>query len=541
MHNTIKASLLKETSYSLLEFEQTRCTALLSEFQELAHAGIYEWDIIKNKIACSKELLLLFGKSVPDKHIAESNLFDTIDQEDFIQFVDKIRHSVESLSPVNCEFKVRYKDNTIKFLGLKGKVYANHLNHPVRLVGTVFDITERKWNEEELSNKNMAVLNAYKKLEISQQELKKLNNELENRVRDRTNALQQSESELRTLSETIPHLVWRVDSKGDYDYFNKKWFEYTGATFEQSVGRKWIDFVHADDRKNVKKAWKLALERGTAFYSEFRLKKHDGTYRWFLSQALPIEDSRGSITNWFGTSTDIQDQRMINEKKDEFIGIASHELKTPLTSIKAYIQLLLRNKNLTEDPVCYTYLEKTDSYINKLNTLIADLLDVSKIQAGKLQFNMSEFNFDDLARESVEAMQYITDTHKIILEGHSNAMVMGDKQRLEQVFFNFISNAIKYSPKGEKVIIRIEKLKNDVQVEIQDFGIGISKSNVDKLFSRFYRAEGLSPTFTGLGIGLFIAAEIIKRHNGKFWVESTEGEGSSFYFRLPLSQNKSTD
>lgn len=523
---------------AVIEAGLAKSDELFAEFQKLAHAGIYEWDLVANKIFCSVELLNLFGIEKSSSKLYFSDLLEVVHQEDTDLCKNQITDAVMSGSPLSCEFRITRADKSEKFLCVKGKLFFTTKGDPIRLLGTVFDITERKWAEEELNNKNIAVLNAYKKLEHSQLELKQLNNELEKRVEERTLALKKSESELRTLSETIPHLVWRADAEGNYDYFNKQWYDYTGLSYKDSYKQNWKSAVHPEDIDKVMELWSQSVKTGNEFSSEYKLRHHSGNYRWFLSRALPIIDTDGEILKWFGTSTDIHDQRLINEKKDEFISIASHELKTPLTSIKAYIQLLTKSDSFNKDKVAQLYLEKTNAFINKLNTLIAELLDVSKIQAGKLQFNMSSFRFDELVKESVETMQNITSTHKIIITGSCDANVVGDKHRLEQVFFNFISNAIKYSPNAEKILVDIKQIDSHVRVAITDYGIGIPKENLGKIFDRFYRAENLSPTFAGLGIGLFIASEIIRRHNGTFGVESEDGKGSTFYFTLPLEDWK---
>lgn len=220
-------------------------------------------------------------------------------------------------------------------------------------------------------------------------------------------------------------------------------------------------------------------------------------------------------------------------KKDEFMSIASHELKTPLTSIKAYTQLL--EKNIPPGVKAYTFIQKTGQHINRLEKLIADLLDVSKINAGKLTYNITEVNFADILAESVESVQHTAPYHRIVIEKSANVFFKGDRLRLEQVLNNFLTNAIKYSPNEDKVIVRSEIHQHNLVVSIQDFGIGIAPENLNKLFDRFYRVDNTAMRYQGLGLGLYIAAEIIKRHNGSFWIESEPGKGSTFYFLLPLN------
>lgn len=237
-----------------------------------------------------------------------------------------------------------------------------------------------------------------------------------------------------------------------------------------------------------------------------------------------------------GLEKEIQRTRELDRRKDEFIGIASHELKTPLTSIKGYVQILERIMAEMKHEKAKYYLDKTNVYIDRLNGLISDLLDVSKIQAGKLQFNVSEFSFSDLVTESIGGIQPLSPSHKIEVKGNVRIKVKGDRNRLEQVMTNLLSNAIKYSPEAERVVVSIEKGAGELKVGVKDFGIGIGKKDQKRIFERFFRSGSVEQKFSGLGIGLYISQEIVRRHGGKMWVESEEGKGSTFYFSIPVNR-----
>lgn len=179
------------------------------------------------------------------------------------------------------------------------------------------------------------------------------------------------------------------------------------------------------------------------------------------------------------------------------------------------------------------FVTKTLRHIGKLNGLVSDLLDVSKIQAGKLQLNISSFNMNELINEVMETVQHSSASHALRnVSASSPVIVSADRERIEQVVTNLMTNAIKYSPGANEVIVNSYTKDGHCIVAIQDFGIGISSSNLEKVFTRFYRVEGLEPHFSGLGIGLYIAYEIVRRHNGEMWVESEEGKGSTFFFKL---------
>jgi PAS domain S-box-containing protein len=226
--------------------------------------------------------------------------------------------------------------------------------------------------------------------------------------------------------------------------------------------------------------------------------------------------------------------KVLNSKKDEFIGLASHELKTPVTSISGYLQIV--EQSFTEDDRNKAFISKARSQVNKLATLISDLLDVSKIQTGKLPLSYSSFDLAALLKEVTEIMQQTNPFYNIILHcDERNLTVEADHQRIEQVLINLISNAIKYSPNSDRIIINAAVVGDKIKVSIQDFGIGIENNQQERIFSRFYRVENLAAHMSGLGIGLYISQEIIKRHHGKLWVQSAIGKGSTFFFEIPVA------
>jgi len=225
--------------------------------------------------------------------------------------------------------------------------------------------------------------------------------------------------------------------------------------------------------------------------------------------------------------------------RDEFISVASHELKTPVTSVKMFTQVLKKHSEQIGDIKAVNHLTKMDKQLNKLTELIYDLLNVSKIQAGKMEFRQELFDFDTAVREVIDVLQQSVEKHKLIIEGKTGKKVYGDAERIGQVVNNLVSNAVKYSPKAIKVEIRLSTNKQCVQVSIQDFGIGMSKEHLERIFERFYRIyDTTDKTFPGLGIGLYISSEIVKRHGGKLWVESEIGKGSTFSFSLPIDKRK---
>ncbi|MDB5119009.1 MAG: hybrid sensor histidine kinase/response regulator [Sphingobacteriales bacterium] len=231
---------------------------------------------------------------------------------------------------------------------------------------------------------------------------------------------------------------------------------------------------------------------------------------------------------------EIEFRKLAENKKDEFISMASHELKTPLTSVKGYVHLIKKTVSKYEDTTINGYLTRTGLQLEKLNNLVTDLLDISKIETGKIEFNKHLFDFDKMIDEAIELVQH-TQNFKIVKNGLTEINFHGDETRIEQVLINYLTNAIKYSPDSNEVHVNVSlKTENAVYVSVKDFGIGIPTEFQPKIFEKFYRVEASSARFQGLGIGLFICAEIIKRHDGSYGVISEFGKGSEFYFTLPI-------
>ena len=246
-----------------------------------------------------------------------------------------------------------------------------------------------------------------------------------------------------------------------------------------------------------------------------------------------VVEGKDEITALSFVFNNLMDQvQESNKKKDDFIGIASHELKTPLTTIKAYLQVL---DEIEVKQPNKQFVQKAIENLNKLQQLISDLLDVSKIQTGQLELNIDEFNIDALIDEAIASYQIVSTHHKITREGNLiEQNIAADKQRIEQVLINLLSNAIKYSPGANEVIVNTDKTDSELIISIKDHGIGVPKEEQTKIFERFYRRKDLSNHISGFGLGLYICRDIITRHKGKIWIESEGKNGSTFYFSLPL-------
>jgi two-component system CheB/CheR fusion protein len=447
---------------------------------------------------------------------------------DFIpdQYKGKFKKMTEQGWESDTKGEIFLKSNSGRSIPFLLSFTSLELDEGIALSIILTDLTLQKENEKQLELKNQ-------QLEAARLAAYKMNEELEDIVEERTKDLLVSREYFKFLADNIPVIIWTATIDGKLDYVNRRWVEYTGFDIEESKTKQG-ELLHTDDVEKIITEWQTALREKRKYEGEFRFKRAiDGTYRWHYSQAIPFKDEHGNITAWIGTNIDIDDQKKELEKKDEFIGVASHELKTPLTSLKGYIQLMEFQDNLSDE--ARIYVTKATSSINKLQHLIDELLDASKIKAGKLKFKKHAFNLTELVSLCVENSIYMYPSFKIKKQLQEGIMAYGNEERIEQVLMNLINNAAKYSGDKKEIIVRAEKNTDSAMVSVIDFGIGMVNSDQELIFERFYRANGHESTMPGLGMGLYISSEIIKEHNGEIHVKSKLNEGSVFSFSLPLA------
>ncbi|MDB5025271.1 MAG: hypothetical protein JWP78_3026 [Mucilaginibacter sp.] len=475
------------------ELEKTQ--AQLQSALSSGLVGTWRFDIENDILYPDENLSRMFGIDYPPNGCQQAELSSRIHPDDRSLIDHKRKESIRLGDQYESEYRTIVNGDTHWFFA-RGKTALNSEGRPSMFTGVIVDVTDRK------------------KAEL---------------------ALKESGELFRFLADATPHKLWTANAEGRATYYNQGWYDYTGISgFEKLREHIW-EILHPDDRAMAAAEWPKAVQTGEGIEMENRLRGFDGEYRWHLSRFKAHKDADGNIQLWVGTSTDIHEQKKNEQRKDEFLSIASHELKTPLTSIKAFNQLMMRTKD--EDRK-NSFIEKSAEHIYRLERLIDDLLDVTKINAGKMNYTMEDFNFSQLLRDSIANMQFNT-THEIILENSPEIIYMGDRLRLEQVMNNLLTNAAKYSLAGTKIIVGSEIKENSIIVSVKDFGIGIANENLDKLFERYYRVDNTAMRFEGLGLGLFISSEILKRHQGSFWIESELGAGSTFYFRLPLEKESS--
>ncbi len=318
---------------------------------------------------------------------------------------------------------------------------------------------------------------------------------------------------------------------GKIEYVNPAFEKLTGFSKEEAIGKTpRIVKSGLQPLSYYKKLWSTILS-GNVFRSTVINRKKSGELFYADHTITPLKNREGEVVNFIAIWKDITASKELEKKKDDFIGVASHELKTPITAIKAYSQILKKQLDKFGDKKSLYMLSKLSGKVDMLTNLVNELLDVKRIEEDRLVFTKRKFDLHELIEKTVIDFEYMYEEFEFVERGDP-VFVKADKERIEQVLINLIINAIKYSPTQKKVVIKVEEKEKDLVISIADSGIGIPESKIDKVFERFYRAENKG---VGFGLGLYISSEIITRHGGKMWVKSQTGKGSTFFFSLPIN------
>ena len=448
-------------------------------------------------------LLSLIHPDDAPKIVEENNKAVIVGNETYPDYKDN--------EVIEFEYRIKHKNGKYIWVHTYAVVFSRNKDNKIEeVINITVDITERK----------NAELNA------AQSKIK--------------------EDYFRDVADQSPFMIWKINAEALCTYVNKPWCDFTGLSFEESMDKGWQKAFHPHDSEAEFARFRECFQQRIPFQSKFRIKTKEGEYRWVLAQSNPLKQNE---TGYIGSLTDISEQEaaqealeLLMQRKDEFISMASHELKTPVTSLKAFTQLLQMNFEGQGNTLASEMLGKMDKQINKLTRLIADLLDATKANAGQMhmQYNKDTFSLNELINEICDETQRTTATHTIEKHLTESEMLTGDKDRIGQVITNLLTNAIKYSPNADKVIITTTTNNKEMKCCVEDFGIGISDDEQPKLFTRFFRVTNDNTnTYPGLGLGLYISSEIIKRHSGTIDFKSTKGKGSCFYFTLPFSHSGS--
>lgn len=350
---------------------------------------------------------------------------------------------------------------------------------------------------------------------------------------------------LRQLADTMPQIVWITRADGYHEYYNRHWWEYTGLTYEQARGEGWNLLLHPDDRQRSIDRWNHALRTGEPYEIEYRFRRAaDGMYRWFLGRALPQRDGEGKVVKWFGTCTDIHDQKLAEEKielasrqKDQFLAILSHELRTPLNAILGWAQLV--QGDLLDPGEFREAIDAIERNAKAQARLIEDVLDVSRIINQKLHIERRVIALEPSITAALDTLRPAAKAKAITIEYRNDStdlLVFADPARLEQVFGNLLSNAVKFTPAGGRIVLTVDRDASLARICVSDTGTGIPASFLPEIFELFRQADSTSTRHHGgLGLGLAIVRHLLDAQDGSIQAESEgKGRGATFTVRMPV-------
>ncbi|MDX2213692.1 MAG: PAS domain-containing protein [Oculatellaceae cyanobacterium bins.114] len=541
---------LKQAEAALRESEERLQLALKG-----AQQGIWDWNLHTQRLDWDDRCKEIFGLP-PDFWVTYEWHINALHPDDRERVISAATNALQHGDEFQEEYRTFWLDGTMRWVSARGQCYCDQTGKPYRMSGTVLDITAAKQDET---------------------------------IRKQTEAaLRESELMFRTLADTMPQLFWVVLPNKYHEYCNQRWYEYTGLTLEQAHESGWQQIIHSDDLPNTLQAFAAASQLGKLFTVEHRLRRaSDQAYRWHLAQAIPCHDQEGHIVRWFGSSTDIHDQKLLieeraqalereraarmeleraNRMKDEFLAVVSHELRSPLNAILGWSRLL---RTRTFDP------QKTDQALASIERnaqsqtqLIEDLLDISRIIRGKIRLDLRPTNLLPCIQAAIDTIRPAATAKSITISFHAAPeakFVSGDPERLQQIVWNLLSNAIKFTPIGGTVLVQLElvcagveegigqrngsdstrpllhstpqsPMHSYAQITVTDTGKGISPDFLPYVFERFRQADSTTTrTQGGLGLGLAIVRNLVELHGGNIHADSAgEDQGATFTVQFPL-------
>lgn len=488
-------SLAQETSALIQQLQKDQ--ERLQLIQQAANIGIFEWNIQTGQVVWTKEAEDLYG--LPHGSFGGSELAweDWVHPDDLPVSREKLFASVAQKTNLDMQFRVIWPDQSIHWIYAKGCTFYDQQGLPLRMLGINIDVTELKKSAE--------------KLRITEEKLR-----------------------LFAESDVIGFIF--SDIYGEISYANDAFLRLIGYSRSEFTEKKirWTDITPPESLLVDQQQISEALRKGRSNLYEKQYIHRDGSKIDVLIGYLLLGEKREQAVAFI---LDITENKRLARQKDEFVGVISHELRTPVTSLKIFAQTLQRRFDKSGEGQNAEMLAKMGIQIDKLTKLIEDLIDTTKIEVCKLELCKTTFNLMSLLTEISEEMQRTTTQHTIHIEGKVERAILGDKDRIGQVLINLLSNAIKYSPHADTVLVNVSSDEEQVIVNVQDFGMGIPLKQQDQIFQRFYRVnEKALETISGLGLGLYISSEIIKRHGGSIWFASAPGYGSTFSFSIPFGK-----
>jgi PAS domain S-box-containing protein len=478
-----------------------------------ARLGTWETDIAANRTFWDARAREILGQ--PGDHLAIDEAASVIHDEDR-------PHSLELFADVLAGHNDTYENEKrivrpggeVRWTSWTGLVRRDSVTgQPLKLVGTVEDITDVRAAREMLRN---------------------------------------SENRFRVITEAMPQIVWTASADGKVEWYNERWFDFTGLSREQGLGDGWSSLLHPDDMAPTKRAWHDALHDGTLYEIEHRIRAADGCFRWLLSRAVPLHGEDGQIARWFGTATDIHEQKTAQAElqaardaaeaasraKSQFLAVISHELRTPLTAVIGYSDLL-------ETGVLGELQESQKQPLTRIRQsawhlveLIDEILSFSRAEAGNEQFRLQETDAADIVGSVISLLDPEAGRRGVRLNGDVSTPtpLITDPGKLRQIVMNLVGNAVKFTDDGEVSVLLETSDGGSVSIHVRDTGPGIPHDQLERIFEPFTQCDqGHTREKGGAGLGLAISRRLARLLGGDVFVESTPGGGSTFSLTLPPS------
>lgn len=470
-----QVAMLFENSRLFKEVNESKIALEMALFA--GEMGVWDWDIEKGNIGWSESLYKMHGTTRENFSGNFTDFQKLIHPDDRDELTASIQKSLTTGKIFDHEFRVVRPEGGITWVTGRGRVTEFGLDRkPKRMLGVGINVTERK-RLEKLLNENLRKFSA--------------------------------------VFTNSHDAIFVTNLTGTILDFNPAALKLFGKKKKSLKGADLNNLVNGD----------ISNKRG-----EVQIKKNKRTFEYLKTYGVT------DATNlyFFRDITSIKEEM---RRSEHFLGIAGHEFKTPLASIKALVHMMLLNKKVEKDEFIKEQLVKIDAKTQTLNTLIKNLLDITRIKQNKVDLFLESVNFQDLVKDIVSDFSALK-TCSLSIVGNADIEVFLDKERIAQVIINLLKNAYKYSPDEKKIIVTLKKKKREVYFEVRDFGIGIPENEIDKIFELYYRPADSEENFDGYGVGLYISNEIVKTHGGRMWVKSKVGKGSRFSFSLPFVPHK---
>jgi PAS domain S-box-containing protein len=490
-----------------------------------AGLGIFEWDVAADRAVWENERMYeIFGHTRADGTLSKVQLIERyVHPDDAAALEQTLAGGMKSGRPFHIVYRIRRKDGALRWLELAGEFESAHSGAPIRMIGVLADITERQQAEEKL---------------------------------------RESEERFRLLADTAPVLIWTSGVDKLCNFFNKAWLAFTGRTMEQELGNGWTEGVHTEDYDRCVETYVRSFEAREAFKMEYRLRRYDGEYRWLLDHGIPRFSSSGQFLGYIGSCIDITERKQAEAEraqlaqeqaaraaaeaatrsKDEFLAIVSHELRSPLSAILGYTRML------RSDSVDRNVINKVTAVVERNGKaqlqIIEDLLDSARVVTGKLRIEPAPVDLVPVLESALDTVRAAAEAKGVILLADFAPLpeeTIGDSTRLQQIVWNLLANAVKFTPKGGRIELRMESDADNVRISVSDTGKGIEAEFLPFVFDRYRQADTSSARrYGGLGLGLSLVKNLVELHGGTITAASDgKGRGATFTVVLPRGRRES--